>query len=212
LFMLWKTLLTVVILTHLASLTFSAPLVVSSSAFAGELACRTVTASTFVGVPLALHSPVSRAKVLTDFARRCDAYRHPDAALKDAVAGQDLNGRRRGQHMASYDWLRDGKRVACKSAQLAWKARDNLWALHFRGVKLDAYDELLLAAYTPTGVHLFRHDGRAGLSTNGKATEATGKNIVFLGPRHELDWCISLAAILDKLNARATPLASAGFH
>ena len=91
--------------------------------------------------------------------------------------------------------------------------------LQFKHVKLAApdqaeaaFDELQLAVYTPEGVHLFRHDLRAGVSTNGKATAATGRQITFYGPsRQEASWRVVLASILDKLAARTTPLASAGF-
>ena len=153
----------------------AAPLVVPAAAFASELAYRTVTASTFAGAPLASHDAVTRGKVLTGYARRCDADEHPGAAIEDAVAGEDVNGMRRGQNMVAYDWQRDGRRVACKSSQLHWKTDSTQrWKLQFKNVKPDACDELLLAAYTPEGVHLFRHDRRAGLSTHGKSTAATG--------------------------------------
>ena len=180
----------------------AAPLVVPAAAFAGELAYRTVTASTFAGAPLASHDAVTRGKVLTGYARRCDADEHPGAVIEDAVAGEDVNGNRRGQNQAAYDWQRDGRRVACKGAQLKWNGGNQYWELKFSNVKLDACDELLLAAYTPEGVHLFQHDRRAGLSTNGKSTAATGKVITFYGPQHEPDWRVALPEILEKVKAK----------
>ena len=104
--------------------------------------------------------------------------------------------------MAVYSYQRDGRRVACKSAQLKWNDSDNRWMLQFTTIKLDACDELLLAAYTPEGVHLFSHDGRAGLSTAGKRTAATGKVIKFSGPSNERDWRVALGAILEKVEAK----------
>merc|ERR1711965_183437 len=104
--------------------------------------------------------------------------------------------------MAAYDWQRDGRRVACKSAQMIWDGSSQRWKLQFHKIKLDACDELLLAAYTPEGVHLFRHDGRAGLSTNGKSTAATGKEIQFYGPKNEPDWRGALGEILEKVEAK----------
>ena len=88
----------------------AAPLVVPAAAFASELAYRTVTASTFAGAPLASHDAVTRGKVLTGYARRCDADEHPGAVIEDAVAGEDVNGNRQAQHKAAYDWQRDGRR------------------------------------------------------------------------------------------------------
>ena len=64
------------------------------------------------------------------------------------------------------------------------------------------FDELLLAAYTPEGVHLFQHHGRAGLGTAGKSTAATGKQIFFVGPKHERDWHAALPEILGKMEAK----------
>ena len=61
---------------------------------------------------------------------------------------------------------------------------------------------LLLAAYTPEGVYLFQHDGMAGLSTTGKSTAATGKEIVFVGPKNEPDWRVALPEILEKVEAK----------
>ena len=104
--------------------------------------------------------------------------------------------------MAAYDWQRDGRRVACKSAQLTWNDSLQLWKLQSHNIKPDACDELLLAAYTPEGVHLFRHDGMAGLSTNGKRTAATGRVINFFGPCNEPDWRVALRAILEKMEAK----------
>ena len=68
----------------------AAPLVVPAAAFASELAYRTVTASTFAGAPLASHDGVTRGKVLTGYARRCDADEHPGAVIEDAVAGEEV--------------------------------------------------------------------------------------------------------------------------
>ena len=107
----------------------AAPLVVPAAAFAGELAYRTVTASTFAGAPLASLTGDTRGKVLTGYARRCDADEHPGAVIEDAVAGEDVNGKRRGQNQAAYDWQRDGRRVACKSAGLTWDDSLQRWKL-----------------------------------------------------------------------------------
>jgi hypothetical protein len=192
-----------------------APLVVPASHFERELGYRTITATTFAGVPLASHDSLTRGKVLTAFARCHDAELHPGAVFEDAVAGEDVNGKRRGQNSAAYDWQRDGQRVACKSAGLTWERSREYWKLHFGGVKLAtagerdaAFDELLLAVYTPEGVHLWRHDLRAGVSTSGVSTAARGREVNFYGPRHEPDWRVALGEIMGKMEDKGCrPLA-----
>jgi hypothetical protein len=57
------------------------------------------------------------------------------------------------------------------------------------------------SADTPEGVHIFRHDLQAGVSTNGKANAAGGYKIRFYGRRQQTDWQVSLEAILDKMEA-----------
>ena len=186
-----------------------APLVVPASSFERELGYRTVTATTFAGAPLASHAAATRGKVLTEFAHCCEPELHPGAVLEETVAGERVDVTRRGPNSAAYDWQRDGRRVACESAQLVWKSDAERWKLLFDNVRLAtvggsdaAFDELLLAAYTPEGVHLFRHDLRAGVGTAGVSTAATGKEITFAGPMHEPDWRVALDEILGKMKAR----------
>ena len=85
---------------------------------------------------------------------------------------------------------------------LTWNESGEKWKLQFSTVKLEACEELLLAAYTPVGVHVFRYHGTAGLSTQGKSTAAAGRVIVFVGPRQEHDWRVALADILDKMEGK----------
>ena len=155
---------------------------------------------------------------MTAFARRCDADLHPGAAISDAVPV--ARGGRRGTRSGSHDWERDGRRVAVKSSSLTWDpAQNGRWVLKFHNIQLQrdgveaaAFDELLLVAYTPEGVHLFRHDLRAGVSTNGKSTAATGKAIQFVGPKYESDWRAALDDILGKMEVKGCkPLARACF-
>ena len=99
--------------------------------------------------------------------------------------------------------------MACKSAQLVREASGRYWKLPFIRVKLGgegteaAFDELLLAAYTPRGIYLHRHDGRLGVTTSGKATAATGSRINVCGSYDEADWASALdEAVLPKLDKR----------
>ena len=111
--------------------------------------------------------------------------------------------------------MRDDRRVACRSAQLLWRKATRNWSFQFRNVQLplvgvrDAapFDELLLVCYSPKGIHLYRHDQRSGVSTNGKNTALTGHNIQFGGPRGEDDWRVALESALDKMDAGGERLA-----
>ena len=208
------------VLSWPATSALRAPLVVPASNFELELGYRTVTATTYAGAPLAKHDTTTRAKVLTTFARRRDTEVHPGATFADAIPGKGVDGRRLGKYMASYHWERDGRRVACRCAQLLWDGSQPRWELRFTDVQLNArgksdaaFDELQLLAYTPQGVHLFRHDLHAGVSTNGKRTSVMGvSNIKFFGPRNEPDWRVALGEILVKMERKGCmPLESASF-
>ena len=68
--------------------------------------------------------------------------------------------------------------------------RKRHWKLAFSSVRLPlaapriyAFDELLLAAFTPEGVVVFRHDMKVGVSTAGASTSTAGYVITFVGPR-----------------------------
>ena len=49
-------------------------------------------------------------------------------------------------------------RIEAKSAQLSFDEGGQRRNLRFHGIKESEFDILLLAAYTPFGLHLFKHD------------------------------------------------------
>ena len=69
------------------------------------------------------------------------------------------------------------EKAEVKSSMMVWDGKR--FTLHFQCVKQAKHDVLYLAWMTSRGVHVFLHDGKAGLSTHGKPTEASGKDIVF---------------------------------
>ena len=185
-----------------------------ASAFDSILQRRTVTFTTYAGVPLAEEVAATRGRVLSAVAREVDAALHPNARFEQAEAGKRVNGVRRGQNQAPYDWQRDGRRVACRSSGLRWEAGSRRWSLQFAAIKMGsagteaAFDELLLAAYTPRGIYLHRHNGRLGVSTTGKSTAATGSQIKVFGLCNEEDWASALdSAVLPKLDEECERLA-----
>ena len=75
-------------------------------AAAMEAAPLPFTASAYGDVPLADCSGQARGKLLSSVVRRLDeGWLHHGAVIEDAVAGEDVNGRRRGQNMAAYGQL-----------------------------------------------------------------------------------------------------------
>merc|ERR1712039_346967 len=118
----------------------------------------------YKGVPLMEKSPAARGLILQSLVRVVDGLVHMNAHIVDATAGRCINGRARGARRAEYDWIRDGSRIECKSAQLSFDAKKRHWLFGFLNIKLgpcdtsaqSTFDELLLALYTPRGVYIYR--------------------------------------------------------
>jgi hypothetical protein len=167
---------------------------IDAAVFDGVLGRRTKTALTFTNVAHAECSVQSRARMFTAVARAVDEENNPGATFADV------------SRTTSFSYGRGSTRVACKVAQLQWNTAARFWSgdsesaygaswlLKFRKVQLGGFDELQLVAYTPRGLYIYRHDLESGVSTTGKATAATGHDIVFGGPRNEASW----EAVLDE--------------
>jgi len=105
-----------------------------------------------------------------------------------------------------YDWRRNGIRIECKSAQLMWVSANSSWRFCFTGIKLaldgareqHLFDELLLALYTPIGVHFIRHNLELGVANQGISTSTRGHNIQVYAPVNEHDVHRALHVILRK--------------
>ena len=171
----------------------------------------TPTSVAFEGVPLATCSAAMRGALLQAMARRVDETLHPRARFFEPSVGTRVNGARRGQPQATHSWRRDLARVACKSAQLCWDRRTRRWSLQFDDVRLQRtgepahFEELWLAAYTPRGVYLYRHDLRHGVTTRGKRVSGVTKVV---GPMGVAGWAEALdEMLLPKLDASCEPLA-----
>lgn len=134
-----------------------------------------------------------------------DKILHSGSFFEHCSDEQTCSGGLRGQHNASVDWIRDGKRVEAKSAQLCFSKSDQIWLCRFSGIKLERFDDLLLAIYSPRGLDVFKHDGFFGLTTRGIATETSGKSIQVRAPTGELDPLRALQFIEAKLEANNCP-------
>lgn len=188
---------------------------------------RQQTAAAFEGVPLSAASVAARSELLELLVRRIDrGWLHTQARFGEppwpqSGGDQGATTKRRGKPKPEHTWTRDERRIACRSTQLMWDKTHRFWKLQFTGVRLPLegvrdeapFDELLLAAYTPAGIYVHRHDLRTGVARNGKHTATTGHRIRFYGPRGVEEWQPALAAILTKMSAGGcTPLAMVEFE
>lgn len=134
-----------------------------------------------------------------------DKLLHSRSLFAHCFNEQTSSGAVRSQHSASADWIRDGKRVEVKSAQLSFSQSYQNWCCSFFAIKQECFDELLLAIYSPRGLDVFKHDGFFGLCTMGIATDACGKGINVRAPTGELDPLRALQFIEAKLEANNCP-------
>jgi len=155
--------------------------------------------------PFGTMSPQLRGVRLQRIVLEIDKLLHSRSFFAHCSYEQTCSGAVRSQHNASVDWIRDGKRVEAKSAQLSFNKSRQSWLCEFYWIKQDSFDELLLAIYSPRGLDVFKHDGFFGLSTKGVATETSGKVIYVHAPSRELDPLRALQFIEAKLEANNCP-------
>jgi hypothetical protein len=161
--------------------------------YADVWAMKTRTDKYYEGVPLAALSPAARGGVLEAVVRTFVAT-CLGRAVADAPVTQNVAGGLRCKQSTTYDFLDDGARAEVKSSMMGWDKTLERFQLHFTNVKPDEHDVLYLAWMTPRGVHVFEHDGKAGLSTHGKATAATGYLIQFYAPSGKTGYKVPAAA------------------
>jgi hypothetical protein len=66
-------------------------------------------------------------------------------------------------------------------------------------IKPIEHDDLYLALYTPSGVFVFKHDGKFGISTQGKAQAATGGIVGVYGPFRESSISKATESVVEKM-------------
>lgn len=154
----------------------------------------TVTQKAYVGVPLSTLS--NRGNVLERVLRRFLELSTGNSAT-DPDLGTNISGKKRGRNNAPYDFLLGDRRVEVKSTQLRWDQRR--WLAHWSAVKPSEHDDLYLVLYTPSGVFVFKHDGKFGNSTCGKAQAAMGGAVRVYGPCHEISISKATEAVVEKM-------------
>ena len=144
------------------------------------------TDSVYEHAPLSKHGGPERAAILTEVARDIDQLRHPNSLVYEpylSVLPGELPG---ACPRTTYDWLRDGARIAVRTARLEYAeevasqifdreevaetvAAENGaagWIFRFCAVDVSSpFEELHLVLYTPRGIYVYRHDHHLGLGT-----------------------------------------------
>ena len=151
-------------------------------------------------VPLALMNPALRGLRVEKIVLEVDGLIHANSAFAEPGPEDAIDGSRRGKHRASYDWIRDGKRIEVKHSQLSFVENRRHWYCTFSRVKSTCFDELLLVIYSPRGLDIFKHNGSYGLSLAGASEE-----IRLRAGTGALDWLCALQTIEAKLESNGCP-------
>ena len=168
----------------------------SSLKAASNLGKISVTSTAYAGCPLSEMTPSLRGKMLETVARRVFERHRPNSITEDPIPGLRCDGIRRGMNCAEYDWLCDGRRVQCKSAQLSWDKGDKGWRVNFHRMIPCLFDELILVLYTPFQLRYFTYCWKRDLS----AGEARGRaSLRFSGQKKVLDWRQAEDVIYEKI-------------
>ena len=197
------------------------PLELPASTFGDLLWPRSLSSEAFRGLPLGDADGNRRSTVLTALVRAIDAQRHPAALFEQpARGGTRVDGRARSVRQAAYNWRRDGQRVACKSATLTFDQATDRWLCNFQKIKLipddgaeggvegatAAFDELLLALYTPRGLHVYRYKAEAHV-LKGLRSSSTVTALKSYGAKGERSWAVALdESILPKVLFSHSPI------
>ena len=158
----------------------------------------TVTHDAYQNIPLADFSSKQRGTILEDVVRKVLEEMTGEKS-HDPDAGTTLTGRKRGINQAPFDFDLKSRKCEVKSAQLAWNKHLKRFQAHFQHIKRNEYDDLYLALYTPSGVYIYKHDDKYGISTNGKAQESCGGKTKVCAPRNESSIEVATHVVLEKL-------------
>ena len=159
----------------------------------------------YLGKPFDSMSPHLRGCRVEKLVLELDRKLHHDSSFSLPLNETTLSGSKRGHNNTSVDWIRDGKRIEVKHGKLVFCDVKQRWQCTFYSVKLDSFDELLLAIYSPRGLDVFKHDGVFGLAYTGKVSETRGIHVRVSAPSGELDPFVALQHIQTKLEFNNCP-------
>ena len=159
----------------------------------------TRTYEVYKGLPLSDMSPQERGTVIQNVVRRHLEEKYETTATSP-TGERCVNGRKRGRHQTTHEFYILGERNEVKNAQLAWDKSSNCWRAAWKNVKSALHDKLLLVLYTPSGLYLFEHDGKFGVTTQGKEQDSCGGKVQVYGPKWQEDIHVATQVVLSKLD------------
>jgi len=157
-----------------------------------------VTYNIYKGLPLAYFGGGERGTILEYVVRQVLEEITGEKSHK-ADPGTTLTGKKRGRNSAPFDFHLKSRKCEVKSAQLGWEKGKKRFCAKFQNIKRNEYDDLYLALYTPSGVYIYKHDDKYGISTNGKTQESCGGYIEVFAPRNEASIEVATNVVLEKL-------------
>eukprot|EP00440_Ansanella_granifera_P042887 gb/GFBE01046498.1/.p1 GENE.gb/GFBE01046498.1/~~gb/GFBE01046498.1/.p1 ORF type:complete len:431 (+),score=37.90 gb/GFBE01046498.1/:1-1293(+) len=166
------------------------------------------TSSAYKGAArsLAQLSTRTRGSVLQNLAMGVLLDRNPGSIIAHPEPGLRIDGTQRSHAQAEYDWVFNGRRVECKSAQLCWTSANRTWGFQFRNIKLPwqdaradaAFDDLVLVLFMPDKLHFVQHDLVLGLASAGVSTQVGGHCVKLRGKAGQC-WEAACNSILKRL-------------
>jgi len=161
-------------------------------AYADLWAMTTRTATTYDAVPMGTLSASARGTMIENVVRSVMA--RLGHTVEGAPTSSNVNGHARGKNSTTCDFLVDGERTEVKSSLMDWDKTNQRFKLQFEHIKSELHDTLLLAWMTPKSIHIFKHDGVSGMSTNGERTEAEGRKVQMGAPGGKKGYAVPSAA------------------
>lgn len=156
-----------------------------------------LTESAYAGTPLWTMTECTRGLAIEGIVRRW--VESTGKETNDSDPGTCVDGSKRGQNQAEYDFMVEDDRTEVKSARLFFNKLCGRWDAHWASIKSKLHDRLYLALYSHRGLDIFLHDGSFGLMCNGNSVSVRGDAVCVRGPGNTE--CIegALAAIREKM-------------
>ena len=127
----------------------------------------------------------------------------PSIRFSEAPSGAPANGHKRGGNQGEFDFMCNDRRVECKGTSMAWDRDLARWRARWVKVKLDKFDDLLLALHSPGQIDVVQHDHVTGITNAGCGTSVLGYVVQAVASRGNHDACRAREEILEKMRTHS---------